>query len=98
MDDVLLHSSKHSHLKYLEDLLKALLKRWLKISPRGINSLELNYNTCVTGLICLQAYARSINQWMSGDMLYKPKCVLLNIHKKLQTSCIMTSFGFFLER
>ena len=34
MDDPLLHSSKHGHLKYLEDLLKALLKNGLKISPK----------------------------------------------------------------
>ena len=26
MDDLLLQSSKHGHLKYIEDLLKALLK------------------------------------------------------------------------
>ena len=34
MGDLLLHSSKHVHLKYIEDLLKALLKNCLKISPR----------------------------------------------------------------
>ena len=38
------------------------------------------------GLTCLQAFARAIDQWMSGTMLYKLRCVLLNIHKKLQTS------------
>ena len=34
MDDLLLHSSKHNHLKYLEVLLKTLLKSGLKISPK----------------------------------------------------------------
>ena len=34
MDDLLLHSLKHDHLKYLEDILKALLKNGLKRSPR----------------------------------------------------------------
>ena len=34
MDDLLLHNLKHSNLKYLEDLLKALLKRGWKISPK----------------------------------------------------------------
>ena len=34
MDDKLIHSSKHGHLKYVEDLLKALLKIHLKISPK----------------------------------------------------------------
>ena len=35
MDDVLLFTpSKHSHMRKLEDLLKALLKNGLKISPR----------------------------------------------------------------
>ena len=33
MDYLLLHSSKHSQLKYLKDFLKALLKSGLKISP-----------------------------------------------------------------
>ena len=32
MDDPLLHSSKHGHLKHLEDFLKVLLKSGLKIS------------------------------------------------------------------
>ena len=31
----------------LEDLLKALLKDGLKISPRSVNYLEKNYNTWV---------------------------------------------------
>ena len=34
MDDLLLQSSKHSHLKYMKDLLKALLKSGLKISAK----------------------------------------------------------------
>ena len=34
MDDLLLLILKHSHLKYLEDLLKALLKSGLKIYPK----------------------------------------------------------------
>ena len=35
MDDLLLYSSEHSHLKFLEDLLKVLLKSDLKISPKN---------------------------------------------------------------
>ena len=31
---------------------------------------------------------------LSGTMQYKHKCLLPNTHEKLQTSCIMTSFGF----
>ena len=34
MGGLLLCSSKHSHLKYLDDLLETVLKRGLKISPR----------------------------------------------------------------
>ena len=34
MADLLLHSPRHSHWKYLEDLLKALLKSVLKIPPK----------------------------------------------------------------
>ena len=34
MDDLLLHNLKHSHLKYLEDMLKALIKSGLKIFPK----------------------------------------------------------------
>ena len=33
MDDLLLHSSKHGHLKYLEEVLTVLLKSGLKILP-----------------------------------------------------------------
>ena len=33
-------------------------------------------------LTCLQASARVTDLWMSGTMLYKFKCVLLNTHKK----------------
>ena len=32
-DDLLLHNSKHSHLKYLGDLLKVLFKETFKILP-----------------------------------------------------------------
>ena len=34
MDNLLLHSSKHGHLLYLEDLLKAVLKNGLKLSSK----------------------------------------------------------------
>ena len=34
MDDLLSQSSKHGHFKYLEDLLKALLRSGFKISPK----------------------------------------------------------------
>ena len=34
MDDLLLHSSKHGHLKYLKHLLKTLFKTGLKSSPK----------------------------------------------------------------
>ena len=46
---------------------------------------------------CLEAFTRAINQQMSGTILYKLRCVLLNIHKKLQTSWIMISFAFVWE-
>ena len=49
---------------------------------------------CELGVTCLQTFSRAIDQWMSGIMLYKLHLVLLNIHQKLQISCIMTSFGF----
>ena len=39
-DDPLLHTSKHGHLKYMEDLLKALLKRGVKISPKKFQVLR----------------------------------------------------------
>ena len=48
MDDLLLHSSKQGHLKYLEDLLKAFLQSCLKIFPKKCQLLELNYNTLGT--------------------------------------------------
>ena len=50
---------------------------------------------CEQGLTCLQDFARTIDQWMNGTMLYKLKCVLLSIHKKLQLSCTVISFVFF---
>ena len=40
MGDLLLHSSKHVHLKYLEDFLKILLKSGLKISPMKCQLLK----------------------------------------------------------
>ena len=46
MDDMLLFTpSKQMHMRKLEDLLKALLKNGLKISPRNANCLktELQY-------------------------------------------------------
>ena len=58
---------------------------------------SLKQMKCEQDLTYLQAFAKAVDQWMSGTMLHKFKCVLLNTHKKLQTSCIMTSFGF-LER
>ena len=45
-------------------------------------------------LTCLQHSTRVTDLLMSGIMQYKLKCVLLNTHKKLPRSCIMTSFGF----
>ena len=45
MDDLLLFTpSKGSHMNKLEDLLKALLKNRLKISPRNANCSEPVYN------------------------------------------------------
>ena len=34
MDNLLMHRSRHSHVKYLEDLLKALFKNGLQISAK----------------------------------------------------------------
>ena len=46
MDDLLLFTpTKKSHIAKLEDLLKALLKIGLKISPKSVRYLEQNYNT-----------------------------------------------------
>ena len=45
-------------------------------------------------LTYLQAFTRAKDLWMSGKMLYKLTCVLLNTVKNLQTSCIMTSCDF----
>ena len=48
MDDLLLFTpSKQSHMTKLEDLLKALLKNGLKISPKNANYSEKSYNTWV---------------------------------------------------
>ena len=44
-----LHSSKHCHLKYLKNLLKALLKDVFEHITKDVtNILELNYKTWVT--------------------------------------------------
>ena len=49
MDDLLLFMPlKHSHMRKLEDLLKALLKNGLEISQRSVNYLGKNCNTWVT--------------------------------------------------
>ena len=45
MDDLLLFTpTKKSHIAKLEDLLKALLKNGLKISPKKCELLEKNCN------------------------------------------------------
>ena len=45
MDDILLFTpSEKSHMVKLEDLLKALLKNGLKISPKSVNYLKQSYN------------------------------------------------------
>ena len=42
MDDLLLFTpTKKSHIAKLEDLLKALLKNGLKISPRNVNNCNI---------------------------------------------------------
>ena len=45
MDDLLLFTlMKKLHMAKLEDLLKALLKNGLKISPKSVNYLSQSYN------------------------------------------------------
>ena len=45
MDDLLLFTPmKNLHMAKLEDLLKALLKNGLKISPKSVSYLRQNYN------------------------------------------------------
>ena len=45
MDDLLLFTpTKKAHMEKLEDLLKALLKNGLKISPKSASYLRQNYN------------------------------------------------------
>ena len=45
MDDLLLFTpTKKLHMAKLEDLLKALLKNGLKISPKSVSYLKQNYN------------------------------------------------------
>ena len=45
MDDLLLFTpTKSSHFEKLEDLLKALHKNSLKISPRSVNYSKLTFN------------------------------------------------------
>ena len=48
---------------------------------------------CKPDLTCSQAFARATDLQMSGTMWYKLKCVA-KYPTELQTSCIMTSFGF----
>ena len=49
MDDLLLFTpSKQSHMRKLEDLLKALLKNGWKYLQESVNHLENNYNIWVT--------------------------------------------------
>ena len=46
MDDLLLFTpSKKTHMAKLEDLLKALLKNGLNISPKSVSYLKQNCNT-----------------------------------------------------
>ena len=45
-------------------------------------------------LTCLQVFVRAKDLLISGTVLYKLKCVLLNIHQKLPGSCIITSWTF----
>ena len=68
MDDLLLFTpSKQMHMRKLEDLLKALLKNELKISPRKCQlfKTELQYQT--------QVFGKEVVMWMNGIMLFKPK-------------------------
>ena len=45
MDDLLLFTpTKKLHMAKLEDLLKALLKNGLKLSPKSVSYLKQNYN------------------------------------------------------
>ena len=49
MNNLLLFTPmKKSHIAKLEDILKALLKNWLKISTKKCQYLEQNYNIWVT--------------------------------------------------
>ena len=49
MDDLLLFTpTKSSHFVKLEDLLKALCKNGLKISPKNVNYSKLIFNTWAT--------------------------------------------------
>ena len=49
MDDLLLFTpTKKAHMAKWEDLLKALLKNGLKISPKSANYLRQSYNSCGT--------------------------------------------------
>ena len=46
MDDLLLFTpTKKAHMAKLEDLLKALLKKGFKISPKSVSYLRQNCNT-----------------------------------------------------
>ena len=51
MDNLLLRSSKDAHLKYLEDLLKVLLKSSVKISLKKHQLFRSKLNIWVTPLL-----------------------------------------------
>ena len=51
LDDLLLLSSKHGHLEYLEDLPKVLLRCGVKYHWGSVNFLELSYNSWVTPFV-----------------------------------------------
>ena len=61
VDNILLHTSKHGYLKYLEDWLKVLLESVLKYYQRSVNSLELSYNIWVP-LVLLKAKEFVLNR------------------------------------
>ena len=48
VEELLFHISKHSQLKYLKDLLKAVLKNGFKILPKEVNFSDLNCRTLAT--------------------------------------------------
>ena len=73
MDNPWLLSLKHGHLKYLEDLLKALLNSSLKISPRKCQLLELNCNIWVTPFLSKRKeYVLNHLKRLKGTQKLKP--------------------------